>query len=151
VTERERAQERAKGGGRHHPVTEHLGGGASTQHVGVVDAVGPSHQRMHQCQDFAPGPVRAWAFAEVDQLVHDCLDAESLGERRGQQQTSVGDGVVVTNATARAVGLCEDGIEKVPSEVGDMAGVATTILPTQRAFLITRSAAQQHPARWIEA
>src|ERR1019366_5276800 len=37
VSEGEGPEERAQGGGRHHPMTKHRPGGARAQHVGVID------------------------------------------------------------------------------------------------------------------
>jgi hypothetical protein len=48
VPEAEHAQERADGGGRHHPVAEHAGGRPGAQHLDVVDAVATSEQAVHQ-------------------------------------------------------------------------------------------------------
>jgi hypothetical protein len=44
----------------------------------------------------------------------------------------------MATGAASLAGLSEDGIEKVPSELGILAGVATGILSAQRAFLIIR-------------
>ena len=94
MPEGERAQERPQRAGRHHPVAEHLGGGAGS-HVGVVDAVTAGHQRVHQGQDLAARPVRAGPLAQINQLVDHCLDLQPLRQGRWQQQAGVGDRVVV--------------------------------------------------------
>jgi hypothetical protein len=104
VAEGEGAQERLQRAWCHHPVAEHLGGGAGAQHVGVVDAVAAGQQRVHQGQHLAAGPVVAGPGAKVDQLVDGRFDPQTLGQRCGQQQPSVGDGVVVIEDHHKAVG-----------------------------------------------
>jgi len=58
---------------------------------------------VDQGQQLAAGPVRASPLAKVDQLVGCLLDPQPLGQRGGQQQTRVGDGV----------GVVEDDVEPV--------------------------------------
>jgi hypothetical protein len=58
---------------------------------------------VHQRQDLAPRPEPARRFAQVDQLVDHRLDPEPLREGGGQQQSSVGDRVVVVEADSEAV------------------------------------------------
>jgi hypothetical protein len=104
MAEGERAQERPQRTGRHHPVAEHGCGGPGAQHVGVVDAVAAGHQRMHQGQQLAAGPVCTGPLTKVDQLVDHLLDAQAVGQRSWQQQPGVGDRVVVIEGHAEGVG-----------------------------------------------
>jgi hypothetical protein len=104
VAEGERAQERAQGGGGHHPVAEDLAGGAGAQYVGVVDAVAAGDHRLGQGEQLAPGAVGAGAVAKVDELIDDLLDAEPLGQRRGEDQPGVGDRVGVVEGDGQGVG-----------------------------------------------
>jgi hypothetical protein len=92
VPEGKRPQERAHGGGGHHPVAEDAGGRPAAQQLHVVDAVATSDQGMHQREQLAPGLGRAGAVAEVDELVGGLLDPQPLGQGGGQQQASMGDG-----------------------------------------------------------
>jgi hypothetical protein len=95
MPEGERAQERPQRAGRHHLVAQHLGGGARTQQVGVVDAVTAGHQRVHHGQGLASRPVPAGPLAQIDQLVDDRFDPQPLRQGRGQQQAGVGDHVLI--------------------------------------------------------
>jgi hypothetical protein len=94
---------------------------------------------VQQGEHLAARAVMAGTVAKVDQLTGDRLDAEPVGQGGGQQQPSVGDRVVGIEGDREPAGLWEDGIEKVPSKFGILAGVATAILPAQRAFLIIGS------------
>jgi hypothetical protein len=62
--------------------------------------------------------VVARPVAKVDQRVDGRLDPQPLGQRRGQQQPGVGDRVDLIEADDGVLGLCNDGIEKVPSWPG---------------------------------
>jgi hypothetical protein len=69
-----------------------------------------------------PEVLRGGAVAEVDEL----LDAEPRGQRRGEDHAGVRDRVGVVEghgqkATVRMMGLCDDGIEIVPSGFGSLA------------------------------
>jgi hypothetical protein len=139
VAEGEAAQERPQGAGRHHPVAEHLGGGPGAQHIGVVDAVPTSYQRVGQGQHLAARPVGTRPTAKVDQLIDHCLDVKTLGQRGGQQQPGVGDRMVVVerhNKPGGAVGGCH---RESALLVGTDGRLSNAILPAQRAFLIIGS------------
>ena len=107
VPEGERAQERPQRRRGHDAVAEHGRGGPGAQQVGVVDAVATSHQRVDQGQHLAARSVGTGSIAQIDQLVDDRLDTEPLDQGGRQQQTSVGDRVVVIerhNKPSGAVG-----------------------------------------------
>jgi hypothetical protein len=92
----------------HDPVAQHPAGGATAQHVGVVDAAPTRQHRMDQGQQLAAGPVRASPLAQVDQRIGGLLDAQPLGQGGRQQQPGVGDGV----------GVIEAGVELVQGVAG---------------------------------
>ena len=98
-----------------------------------------------------PGRCCAGPVAEVDQLVDDLLHPQPLGQRGGQQQAGVGDRVVVVEGDVElGPGLCEDGIEKVPSDRGSMT-------PRNRHSPCSEGPSHNHVttraagARWIQA
>jgi hypothetical protein len=103
VAEGEGAQERPQRRWRQHPMAQQLGGLGGAEHIGVVDAVRPGHHGVQQREDLAAGSVMAGAITEVDQLIDQLLDAQPVGEGGGQQQSGIGDGVVVVEAGGQPV------------------------------------------------
>jgi hypothetical protein len=101
---------------------EDLLGAPRPQHVSVIDRVAAGHHRVHQGQHLAAGPVVAGSVAEVDQLVDHGLHPQPFGQGSGQCQAGVGDRVVVIERDHEGAGVCDDGVEKVPSELGFVAG-----------------------------
>jgi hypothetical protein len=115
VPEGERAQERTDGRGGHDLVAEDLGGGPGAQHVGVVDAVGSGEDRVDQRQHLRAGPVGAGPAAEVDLLVDHLLDPSRWASVAGSSSPALATAWSSSKPTTRALELCEDGIENVPS------------------------------------
>jgi hypothetical protein len=79
VAEGERAQERPDRGRCQDAVAEHACGGATAQHVHIVDAVATDEHAVDQGQQLGAG-VGAGRAAQVDQLVGGRLDAEPLSQ-----------------------------------------------------------------------
>jgi hypothetical protein len=131
-------------------VAEHRRSRASAQQVGVVDAVPTRHQGVDQDQHLAARVSGTGAVAQVDQLVGQLLDAQPPGQRGGQQQAGVGDGVVVVEGDGEPVGLWEDCIEKCLL-VGTDGRLSNAIVPAQRAFLIIRLRLDPPTQRWTQA
>jgi hypothetical protein len=84
-------------------MAEHPAGGATAQHVGVVDAAPTRDHGVDQGQQLAAWPVRARPLAQVDQRIGGLLDPEPLGQGGRQQQARVGDGVGVVEAGVELV------------------------------------------------
>ena len=90
VAEGERAQEGPEGGGGHGAVRQDRLGVAGAQHVGIVDRVPAEDHRLHEGHDLAPGPGRTGSVPEVHGGVHELLEAQTLGQGRGQHDPGVG-------------------------------------------------------------
>ena len=98
VAEGEGPQERAQGGGGHHPVREHPRTAARAQHVGVVDVGAAGDDGVHQSQDLAAGQRTADASAETDSGVHQPLETETHDQRADEDEPGVGHQVGVVEA-----------------------------------------------------
>ena len=116
---------------------EDLLGAPGPQQAGVVDGVAGGHHRVQQGQHLAAGPVVAGSVAEVDQFVDDGLHPQAFGQGCGQCQAGVGDRVVVIEGDDEGIGVCDDGIEQVPSELGFMAGSQPPFSQLKGPFHIT--------------
>jgi hypothetical protein len=138
VAEGESAQERPQRTGRDHLMAEHLGGLPGAQQVGVVGAVRPGDDRVHQGQHLASWPVGTSTVAKVHQRVDHLLDAEPLGKRGGQQQPGVGDRVGVVERDDEGVGAVRRWHRESALPAGMDGRLSNAILPAQMAFLIIR-------------
>jgi hypothetical protein len=96
-------------------VAEDLAGGSGAQHVGVIDAVATGGQRVRQGQHLAAGPVMTGAITKVDQLVDHLLDPSRWARVAGSSSPALATAWSSSKPTTRVSGLCEDGIDKVPS------------------------------------
>ena len=79
-------------------MAEHPPGRADAEQVGVVDAVRPGQQRVHQRQRLTARPV-----ANADQRVGRLLQPQPLRQGGGQHQPRVGHSVVVVEPDVDAV------------------------------------------------
>jgi hypothetical protein len=100
----ERAQEGAQRGRRGDPVAEHLTGCAGAQPVGVTDPLPTGQGRVDKRHGLIAGVGRARRAAQVDVLVDQLPEHEPLGQGGGQDETGVGDGVVVVEADRDLIG-----------------------------------------------
>ena len=139
MTEGEATQECAERGRGHDPVAEHLGGLTGAEHIGVINTVAADHQRVQQRQHLAARPVGAGALAQVDQLVDHRLDPEPLRQGGGQQQSGVGDRVLIVEGDRKAVWTVGGWHRESALLIGMDGRLSNAILPVQRAFLIIGS------------
>ena len=80
-----------------------------TQHVAVVDALGPGHHGVHQGGHFAARTSVPGTVTEVDQLVGPGHQVQPLGQHGGQRQARSGHRPVVVEGHGKAcriVGFC---------------------------------------------
>lgn len=76
-------------------MAQHPAGRPGAQQLHVIDAVATGQEAVHHGQDLAAWMRRAWPVAKVDQFVGGLLQAESVGQGRGQQQARIGDRALV--------------------------------------------------------
>ena len=132
-------------------MTEHLVGGARAQNVGVVDAVATTTMECTKVMTLRPGRAAPGRWPRFT------ISSANASMRRLRARIEVNANPALatawssSNITSRRAGLCEAGIEKVPSGLGVMAGLATAILPGRRAFLVDGQAFSASADRWIEA
>jgi hypothetical protein len=91
VTEREGAQERPERRGRHHPVAEDLARRARSQQVAVIDRVRAGEDRVDERHRLATGAKGAPSVAQIDAVVDQPLQPQSLCEGARQDQPGVCD------------------------------------------------------------
>jgi hypothetical protein len=103
MAEGEGPQERAEGGGGHHPVGKHGLAGPRAQHVSVVD-VGPAgDDGMDQCQNLAPWKSAADATSETNGGVDQPLEAQAQHQRAYEDEPGVGHQVGIVEAHRNAI------------------------------------------------
>jgi hypothetical protein len=103
VPKRERSQKRPQRRRRHHLVPQHVRGAARAQHVAVVDAVRAERDRRHQRHHLRARVARSGALAEIHARVDKRLDPEPPGERRRQDDSSVGDRPLIIETDRDAI------------------------------------------------
>jgi hypothetical protein len=103
----ERAQERAQRGRRGNPVAQDLAGRAGAQPVGIVDPLPAGQGRVDQGHGLVAHVGGPWHPAEVDTLIEQLPEHESLGQAGGKDQAGVGDRVVVVEGDGDLVGAVE--------------------------------------------
>jgi hypothetical protein len=106
-------------------VAEHLAGGSGPQPVGILDPLPAGQGRVDQRHGLVPGVGGARRAAQVDVLVDQLAEHEPLGQGGGQDETGVGDRVVVVEADRDLIGTVGRSHEQVPSWLG-----ATVVLST---------------------
>jgi hypothetical protein len=100
----ERAQEGAQRGRRGDPVAKHLAGGSGPQPVGTLDPLPTGQGRVDQRHRLVAGVGGARRTTQIDMLVDQLPEHEPLGQGGGQDETGVGDPVVVVEADLDRVG-----------------------------------------------
>jgi len=100
----ERAQEGAQRGRRGDPVAEHLAGGSGPQPVGIVDPLPTGQGRVDKRHGLVAGVGGARRATQIDVLVDQLPEHEPLGQGGGQDETGVGDRVVVVEADRDLIG-----------------------------------------------
>ena len=101
----EAAQEGAQGGGSLSRETEHAGGPAGAQHIGVVDAVATGQRGGHQRHHLVAGVGSACCMAQVQVPVNQLGQAKAQGEGGRKNQPGIGHQAVIVEGDADAVGL----------------------------------------------
>ena len=85
-------------------MAKHLAGRSGPQPVGIVDPFPAGQGRVDQRHRLVTGVGRARRTAQIDVLVDQLAEHESLGQGGGQDETGVGDGMVVVEADRDRVG-----------------------------------------------
>ena len=101
----EAAQEGPQGGRRLHRTAQHPRGPASTQHVGIVNAVATGQSGCHQRHDLVARVGSAWGTAQVQVLINQLGQAQMQCQGGRQDQPSIGHQVVVVEGDLDAVGV----------------------------------------------
>ena len=105
VAPAEAAQEDTEGGRRLDGATEHARRPAGAQRSGVVDALAARERRGDQGQQLVAGVRPPRRVTEVDVGVRQFAEAESAGERGGEQQARVVHEAVVVEGDVYPVGV----------------------------------------------
>ena len=101
----EAAQEGVQGGGSLSRETEHAGGPAGAQHIGVVDAISAGQGGGQQGHHLIAGVRPARRAGEVEVLPEELGQAKAQGEGGGKDQPCIGHQAVVVEGELDAVGV----------------------------------------------
>ena len=91
--------------GRLHHAAQHPRGPASTQPVGVVNAVATGQRRGHQRHDLVAGIGCAWGTAQVQMLINQLGQAQMQCQSGRKDQPSIGHQAGVVEGDLDAVGV----------------------------------------------
>ena len=105
VAPTEAAQERAQGGWRLDHAAQHPRGPASTQPVGIVNAVAPSQGGGHQRHDLVARVGSAWGTAQVQVPINQLGQAQMQCQGGRKDQPSIADQAVVVEGDLDPVGV----------------------------------------------
>ena len=101
----EAAQEGPQGGRRLDHAAQHWFGAASTQRVGIINAISPSQRRRHQRQYLIASVGSPRGLAQVNVAVHQLAQAKMMGQSHRQGQPGIGHQAMIVEGDIDAVGL----------------------------------------------
>ena len=101
----ETPQKGPQGGRRLDRAAQHLLGPASSQRVGIVDAVTTGQRRCHQRQHLVSRIRPTRRISQVNVAIHQFSQSQAMGQGDGQKQPSIGHQAVIVEGAMDAVNL----------------------------------------------